>query len=59
MDPDLYLFVERVRACELREEVERHRRARLASPVSAVSAFEERLGWALVRTGLRLVNRSA
>lgn len=59
MHPDLYLFVERVRARELQEEAGRQRTARLVAPASVVSAFEERLGWALVKTGLRLVDRHA
>ncbi|MFI6599677.1 hypothetical protein ACIBHX_25800 [Nonomuraea sp. NPDC050536] len=59
MHPDLYLFVERVRASELREEAGRQRKARLIAPASIISAFGERLGWALVRTGLRLVDRHA
>lgn len=59
MHPDLFLFVERVRGRELQEEADRQRKVRLAAPASVVSAFEERLGWALVRTGLRLVDRHA
>ncbi|MFI6505795.1 hypothetical protein [Nonomuraea typhae] len=59
MHPDLYLFVERVRGRELREEAARQRKARLAAPASVVGAFEERLGWALVRMGLRLVDHHA
>ncbi len=59
MHPDLYLFVERVRGRELREEADRQRTARLVVPASVISAVEERLGWALVRTGLRLVDRHA
>ncbi|MEQ4715467.1 hypothetical protein [Nonomuraea sp. B19D2] len=69
MYPDLYLYVERARARELRAEAERRTRAhrsraaaerrRLARPPSGsvVRAFETRLGWALVETGLRLVHR--
>ncbi|MEV4107557.1 hypothetical protein [Nonomuraea sp. NPDC049695] len=56
MHPDLYLYVERTRADELRADADRHR---LASPPSgsAVRTLEERVGWALVETGLRLVYR--
>jgi hypothetical protein len=58
MDPDLYLYVERVRARELRAEAERHRvSARSERP--AVPAWRTRLGWVLVETGLRLVHRRA
>ncbi|MEV1172920.1 hypothetical protein [Nonomuraea sp. NPDC049784] len=69
MYPDLYLYVERTRARELRAEaerraralrlnagVERHRASRSPSG-SVVRALETRLGWALVETGLRLVHR--
>ncbi|MET8869667.1 hypothetical protein ABZW11_42625 [Nonomuraea sp. NPDC004580] len=55
MHPDL-LYVERVRARELRQEAERHR---LAGSPSATGALEERLGWVLVRAGLRLLERHA
>jgi hypothetical protein len=57
MYPDLYLYVEKVRARELRAEAERHRLARAAGP--AARNWETRLGWALVETGLRLVHRRA
>ncbi|WP_433438051.1 hypothetical protein [Nonomuraea sp. CA-141351] len=69
MYPDLYLYVERARAHELRAEAERRARAlrlnagverrRPARPPSGsvVRALETRLGWALVETGLRLVYR--
>jgi hypothetical protein len=59
MHPDLFLFVEGVRARELWEEADRQRKARLVAPASIISAFEERLGWVLVRAGLRLVDRYA
>lgn len=59
MDPESFLLVERVRARELREEAARRRKARLVAPASLISAFEEQLGWALVRTGLRLVDHHA
>ncbi|WP_193318201.1 hypothetical protein [Nonomuraea phyllanthi] len=55
MQPDLYLYVERARARELRAEAERWRLARPPRP--AGRAWEARLGWALVETGLRLVYR--
>ncbi|MEV0619456.1 hypothetical protein AB0I81_39480 [Nonomuraea sp. NPDC050404] len=54
MHPDLYLYVERVRARELRAEAERHR---LAHPAGVLRTWETRLGWALVETGLHLVMR--
>ncbi len=54
MHPDLYLFVEGVRARELWEEADRQRKARLVAPASVISAFEERLGWVLVRTGRKI-----
>ncbi|MEV4554703.1 hypothetical protein ACI2LC_14770 [Nonomuraea wenchangensis] len=50
MDPDLYLYVERVRARELRAEAARPRTT--ADP----HRWRARLGWALVETGLRLVH---
>lgn len=56
MDPELYLYVEKVRARELRAEAERHRRA---PRPSVVRTWETRLGWALVETGLHLVHRRA
>ncbi|MGP3955310.1 hypothetical protein ACTWPT_04885 [Nonomuraea sp. 3N208] len=58
MDPDLYLYVERVRARELRAEAARHR---LAAPASepVTRTLRTRLGWALVETGLRLLHRRA
>ncbi|GAA3574199.1 hypothetical protein GCM10022419_064110 [Nonomuraea rosea] len=56
MYPELFLYVENVRARELRAEAERHRRA---GPSSVVRTWETRLGWALVETGLRLVYRTA
>ncbi|MEV4171760.1 hypothetical protein [Nonomuraea sp. NPDC049709] len=59
MNPDLYLYVERVRARELRADAERDRLTRAAAPGSAVRAWETRLGWALVAVGLRLVQRRA
>ncbi|MFB4278807.1 MULTISPECIES: hypothetical protein [unclassified Nonomuraea] len=60
MNPDLYLYVERVRARELRADAERHRLTRTAAaPGPAVRAWEARLGWALVAVGLRLVQRRA
>ncbi|NUP04239.1 MAG: hypothetical protein HOV96_21000 [Nonomuraea sp.] len=49
MDPDLYLLVARVRAQELQAEAGHHRRP---------AAWRQRLGWALVETGLRLVSRA-
>lgn len=54
MDPELYLYVEKVRARELRAEAERRRRAPRSS---VVRAWETRLGWVLVEMGLRLVRR--
>ncbi|MFD9944708.1 hypothetical protein ACFWYW_28785 [Nonomuraea sp. NPDC059023] len=59
MYPDLYLFVEGVRGRELREAAARQRRARAFASASVVSVFEEQLGWALVRAGLRLLDRHA
>ncbi|NRQ36609.1 hypothetical protein HII36_32955 [Nonomuraea sp. NN258] len=59
MHPDLHLFVDRVRARELREEAARWRRARAVVRPSLTGELEKRLGWALVRTGLRLVDRHA
>ncbi len=59
MHPNLYLWVERVRARELWEEADRQRRARLVARASVISAIAERFGWVLVRTGLRLVDRHA
>ncbi|MEU6722200.1 hypothetical protein ABZ917_00650 [Nonomuraea wenchangensis] len=50
MDPDLYLYVERARARELRAEAARPRPATRSHP------WRARLGWALVETGLRLVH---
>ncbi|TDC99710.1 hypothetical protein E1292_30840 [Nonomuraea deserti] len=55
MNTDLFLYVERVRAFELRAEAERSRLAR--TPVRAVRRWEVRLGWALIEMGLRLVHR--
>jgi hypothetical protein len=57
MYPELFLYVEKVRARELRAEAERHRRAGPSG--SVVRTWETRLGWALVETGLRLVHRTA
>ncbi|MFG1703669.1 hypothetical protein ACFLIM_10785 [Nonomuraea sp. M3C6] len=54
MYPELYLYVERVRARELQAEAARHRRERRPSVT-----WETRLGWVLVETGLRLVHRRA
>ncbi|TDE42415.1 hypothetical protein E1295_27965 [Nonomuraea mesophila] len=55
MDTDLFLYVERLRAHELRAQAEH---ARLAGkPVHAVRRWEIRLGWTLVEMGLRLVHR--
>ncbi|MFC4011426.1 hypothetical protein ACFOY2_29645 [Nonomuraea purpurea] len=51
MYPDLFLYVERVRAQELRAEARRHRRPRTGD------TWRTRLGWILVETGLRLVQR--
>jgi hypothetical protein len=57
MCPELFLYVENVRAQELRDEAARHRSA-AASPLdSLVHTVRTRLGWALVETGLRLVHR--
>ncbi|MEU0566656.1 hypothetical protein ABZ297_14855 [Nonomuraea sp. NPDC005983] len=59
MDADLYLFVERGRARELRERASEWRRARVPAVVTqmpAVRALRRRLGWVLVETGLRLVH---
>ncbi|MGW0801658.1 hypothetical protein [Nonomuraea sp. NPDC002799] len=53
MYPDLYLYVERGRARELRAEAERYR---LSRPAHA-GAWRTRLGWAMVEAGLRLVLR--
>ncbi|MED7927206.1 hypothetical protein SMD20_23315 [Nonomuraea sp. LP-02] len=50
MDPDLYLYVERARARELRAEAARLR------PTTRSHPWRARLGWALVETGLRLVH---
>ncbi|MBF8193730.1 hypothetical protein ITP53_50250 [Nonomuraea sp. K274] len=58
MYPELYLYAEKVRARELRAEADRHRLA-AASPDSAARAWQTRLGWTLVETGLRLVHRRA
>ncbi|WP_237103934.1 hypothetical protein [Nonomuraea sp. MG754425] len=55
MNPESFLYVERVRALELRAEAARHRLTR--RPVPAARTWETRLGWALVETGLRLVAR--
>ncbi|MFC5826947.1 hypothetical protein [Nonomuraea insulae] len=54
MYPDLFLYVERARARELRADADRHR---LAHPRGPRRSWEVRLGWALVETGLRLVHR--
>lgn len=59
MHPDLYLFVEGVRGRELREAAARQREARPLASASVVSVFEEQLGWALVRVGLRMLDRHA
>ncbi|TDD17161.1 hypothetical protein [Nonomuraea diastatica] len=55
MNTELFLYVERVRALELRAEAERRRLAR--TPVRAARRWEIRLGWTLVQMGLRLVHR--
>ncbi|MEO3790612.1 hypothetical protein ABGB14_10385 [Nonomuraea sp. B10E15] len=55
MNTDLFLYVERVRALELRAEAERSRLAE--TPVHAARRWETRLGWALIEMGLRLVHR--
>ncbi|TMR91719.1 hypothetical protein [Nonomuraea basaltis] len=56
MDPSLYLYVEKVRAHELRAEAARQRLVTSASnPI--IRTWRVRLGWALVETGLRLVHR--
>jgi hypothetical protein len=58
MYPDLYLYVERVRARELRAEADHHRLTSHRRPTGTVlRTWETRLGWALVETGLRLVMR--
>ncbi|MEO3873219.1 hypothetical protein ABGB18_30765 [Nonomuraea sp. B12E4] len=57
MYPDAYLYVERARARELRAEARRRRLARALSPPRAREAWRTRLGWLLVETGLRLVQR--
>jgi hypothetical protein len=56
MHPDIHLSLERIRAADLEE---RARRWRLTPnrPTWARTAGD-RLGWALVETGLRLVHRS-
>lgn len=59
MYPDLYLFVEGVRGRELREAAACRRQARPLASASVVDVFEERLGRALVRAGLRLLDRRA
>jgi hypothetical protein len=56
MDPELFLYVEKVRARELRAEAERHR---LTSTAPITRDWRTRLGWVLVETGLRLVHRRA
>ncbi|WP_431916157.1 hypothetical protein [Nonomuraea jabiensis] len=65
MYPDLYLYVERVRARELRADARRQARVgesragveRRRPGGSVVRALEVRLGWVLVEAGLRLVHR--
>ncbi|MEV4011460.1 hypothetical protein AB0J35_13240 [Nonomuraea angiospora] len=64
MYPDLYLYVERARARELRADARRHARAgklradaRRRARVGELRALEVRLGWVLVEAGLRLVHR--
>ncbi|MFI7126923.1 hypothetical protein ACIBQ1_14610 [Nonomuraea sp. NPDC050153] len=59
MYPELYLYVERARASELRAEARRQARARRSrgGVEARVRALEARLGWVLVETGLRLVHR--
>ncbi|MFI7417326.1 hypothetical protein [Nonomuraea sp. NPDC049684] len=60
MNPDLYLLVERVRGQELRAAAQAHHRTdrpRRTAPGTLARAWERRLGWALVETGLRLVCR--
>lgn len=52
MHPDIHLRLHAIRAAELRDETARRRRtAPRPHPLS------RRLGWALVETGLWLVNR--
>ncbi|MEO3887152.1 hypothetical protein [Nonomuraea sp. B5E05] len=55
MNTDLFLYVERVRALELRAEAEHRRLAR--TPAHAARRWEIRLGWVLIELGLRLVHR--
>ncbi|MER6505297.1 hypothetical protein ABT158_00720 [Nonomuraea sp. NPDC001636] len=57
MNPDLYLLVERVRGQELRAAARTPRRTGRTHPGTVARAWERRLGWALVETGLRLVSR--
>ncbi|MEU1721995.1 hypothetical protein [Nonomuraea sp. NPDC005692] len=66
MNPDLYLLVERVRGQELRAAAQAPRRTSRTGrtgrtdrtrPGTVARAWERRLGWALVETGLRLVCR--
>ncbi|MDX3103408.1 hypothetical protein ACIBO5_03080 [Nonomuraea angiospora] len=65
MYPELYLYVERARARELRADARRHARTgepragaeRRRPGGSAARALEVRLGWVLVEAGLRLVHR--
>ncbi|UBU14815.1 hypothetical protein [Nonomuraea gerenzanensis] len=62
LHPDEYLQVERFRARELQAEAARHRpvagRRSPAPPArSEARAWERRLGWLLIETGLRLLAR--
>jgi hypothetical protein len=57
MDPELFLYVENVRARELRAEANRHRPVARRRSGSSGHGWRTRLGWVLVETGLRLVHR--
>ncbi|GAA3653480.1 hypothetical protein GCM10022224_015680 [Nonomuraea antimicrobica] len=59
MYPDSYLYVERVRARELRADADHHRLSRSRATGPVAREWEIRLGWALVETGLRLIHGRA
>ncbi|GII94424.1 hypothetical protein [Sinosporangium siamense] len=61
MDAEIYLMMHRCRARELQHNVLRWRKARdLSARLEPVTVrLKARLGWVLVETGLRLVQRAS
>ncbi|SDK00619.1 hypothetical protein [Nonomuraea jiangxiensis] len=55
--PESHLYIEQARARELRAEARHRRLLRALDPPRAGEAWRTRLGWLLVETGLRLVQR--